>query len=500
MITQNRMVRRVLFSPARMVTLLLVLHYPEVLSAQNLDSLVSRSLEFAAQQLQATVVAVGDSTEYPRSTLEDGSWSVKSSSSWTSGFFPGCLWYMFQWTGDSLWYRWARRWTAGLRDEQYDTGTHDVGFKVFCSYGNGYRLTRESGYDEVILRAAQSLATRYNSTVGCTRSWNNRTFPVIIDNMMNLELLLWASKNGGEASWYDMAVSHALRTMEDHVRMDGSTYQIVDYNPTTGDIIQKETAQGYSVESTWARGQSWGLYGFTMAYRETGDDRFLETAQGLADYVVHNLPDDYVPYWDYQAPDLPNEEKDASAAAIAASALLELSTLATGEQDQLAYRAAAENILASLCSPAYLAEGTNSHGILLHGVGNHNKDTEVDVSLIYANYYFIEALLRYSGVIQPKLALRGDSQPVPEGFVVYQNYPNPFNPHTTIPYQLSSPSPVTFVVYDLTGRLAHTFEGGIQGPGRHQFKFNAGTLSSGIYLVKIQAGTQSQSVKMTLMR
>ncbi|MFB0517042.1 MAG: glycoside hydrolase family 88 protein [Candidatus Neomarinimicrobiota bacterium] len=450
--------------------------------------------------MRNTVIEIADTTRFPRSTLDDGTWYTKSSSSWTSGFFPGCLWYLYQYTSDSLWIDWARAWTAGLQAEQYDTGTHDVGFKIFCSYGNGYRLTGDEEYKEVILQAAQSLATRYNPTVGCIRSWNNRTFPVIIDNMMNLELLFWAAKNGGESDWHDMAVSHSLRTRENHVRDDGSTYQIVDYDPTTGGIIQKETSQGFNVESTWARGQSWGLYGFAMAYRETGDVRFLETAQKLADYVADNLPADFVPYWDYDAPDIPNDEKDASAAAIAASGLLELSTLVSCDCLKAKYRNTAANILASLASKSYLAEDYNSCGILLHGVGNHNSNSEVDVSLIYADYYFIEALLRYQANTTPALVYDLSDEAIPAALVLLQNYPNPFNPVTTVPYQLPTPSTVTFRLYDMKGRLVQAFEGGFKVQGHYQFQFNGNRLSSGTYLFVIQAGSQSESIKVTLIK
>ncbi|UCD37805.1 MAG: glycoside hydrolase family 88 protein [Fidelibacterota bacterium] len=471
-----------------------------MVQAQSHDSLIHNALDFAEYQLGQTVIEINDSTQFPRSTLSDGSWGTRSSSSWTSGFFPGCLWYLYEHTSNHMWKSWARSWTAGVEPEQYNTGTHDVGFMIYCSAGNGYRLTGDEHYRAVILRAAQSLTTRYNPTVGCIRSWDNRTFPVIIDNMMNLELLFWASKNGGDTTWYDMAVSHALRTMEDHVRADGSTYQIVDYNPVSGAIIQKETSQGYQTESTWARGQSWGLYGFTMTYRETGDDCFLNTAKKLADYVIDHLPGDNVPYWDYEAPEIPSEEKDASAAAIAASGLLELCALVPEDSLEVKYRNAAESILGSLVSDSYLAEGSISHGILLHGVGNHNKGTEVDVSLIYADYYFIEALLRYEALASPNLALEGEKYPMPTSLEIYQNYPNPFNPVTTIPYRIDAGAVVAFSVYSLAGQRVYYFKTGYQRAGNHRFLFDGGMLASGTYLVNLQAGSNSRTLKMTLLR
>lgn len=367
------------------------------LYAKDLDSLFINSLRFAKKQLLKTVAEVGDTAKFPRSTMENGKWKTKPSGNWTSGFFPGSLWYMYEWTSDKTWRSRAERWTASLEREKNNTGTHDVGFMIFCSFGNGYRLTGNENYKEVILQAAQSLATRFNPSVGCIKSWDfmgENKFPVIIDNMMNLEILFWAAKNGGKKEWYDMAVSHALKTMRDHVRDDGSTYQVVLYDAATGEVQRKQTRQGYTDESTWARGQAWGLYGFTMTYRETGDGRFLKTAKKLADYFIDHLPADHVPYWDFNAPSIPDEERDASAGAIASSGLLELSALVSEQKLKKKYRNTALNILKSLSSPGYLAKGTDSSGILLHGVGFKQRGKEVDVSLIYADYYFIEALLR----------------------------------------------------------------------------------------------------------
>ena len=384
---------------SKFVVLGLIIIQP--LHGQNLDSLLTNSIQFAQLQLANSVSEITDPSKFPRYTKADGSWQTKDSSSWTSGFFPGCLWYMYEITSANSFKIWAENWTWEMEDEKNNSSTHDVGFKIFNSFGNGSNLTGNTTYKDVIIQAASTLSTRFNYTVGCTRSWDNRTFPVIIDNMMNLELLFWASKNGGESEWYDMAVSHALKTIDNHVRSDGSTYQIVDYDPSTGEVIKKETHQGSSTESTWARGQAWGVYGFTMTFRETGDPRFLATAQNLADYFIDNLPSDHVPYWDFDAPNIPNEEKDASAAAIAACGLLELSTFVNNDTAQVRYYNAASEILVSLSSPAYLAEHTNSSGILLHGVGNRPGNKEVDVSLIYSDYYFLEAIKRYQTINIP---------------------------------------------------------------------------------------------------
>ncbi len=474
------------------------------INGQDLDSLVNGSLQFARQQLTNTVIEIGDTTRYARSTVSDCSWGTKSAGSWASGFFPGCLWYMYEWTSDINWKNRAQSWTAGMEGQKYDTGTHDVGFQIFCSFGNGYRLTGNAAYFDVINRAAQSLATRYNPTVGCIRSWNNRTFPVIIDNMMNLEILFWASKNGGGTALYDKAVSHAEKTMENNVRTDGSTYQIVDYNPITGAIVKKETHQGYTDESTWSRGQAWGLYGFTMTYRETGDVRFLETAKKIADYFVDNLPGDYVPYWDFDAPNIPDEKKDVSAAAIGGSGLLELSGLVTDPEKKLKYFNAAVNILASICSIDYLAQGTSSSGILLHGVGNHNGGTEVDVSLIYADYYFIEALLRYQEIIATSVAYI-ENNILPSTIQLFQNYPNPFNSTTAIQYYLPKSQKINLTVFNIKGQKVTTLYDGLQESGIYQVIWNGldyrdNQVPSGIYIFSFHAEKFKQSRVMIMIK
>lgn len=366
----------------------------------DLNSDMNHAINFAQQQLNHTISEIA-TNKYPRSTYSDGTWKLVDPGDWTCGFFPGCLWLMYDWTGDNTWKTRAESWTANLESQKNNTSTHDVGFMIFCSYGNGYRLNPNDPYKQVILTAAQSLSTRYNSTVGCIKSWNNYHFPVIIDNMMNLELLLWASKNGGSASHYDKSVSHANKTITNHVRADNTTYHVVDYDPNTGAVLWRGTHQGYNDESTWARGQAWGLYGFTMAYRETNNANYLDTAKKLANYFVDYLPADYVPYWDFEVPGIPNEERDSSAAAIAASGLLELSTLVSTQAEKDKFKNAAVNIITSLCSSAYLAEGSTSHGVLRHAVGSHPGGTEIDVSLIYGDYYLLEALLRLRNINTP---------------------------------------------------------------------------------------------------
>jgi Carboxypeptidase regulatory-like domain len=361
-----------------------------------LDAVIRHDLRFAASRLDA-MLSVVPRTSYPSLTAPDGTWLTTAASAWTSGFFPGALWRIYEATGCRPWSIRAMDREAGLESQKLDTSSHDIGFKVFTSFGTAARLTGSETDRQVVVAAAASLASRYSATVGAIRSWDGPApshFRVIIDNLMNLELLFWASRHGGHRAWYRMAVNHALRTMNDHVRADGSTYHGVDYDPTTGAIKTRFTHQGAATESTWARGQAWGIYGFAMTYRETRDARFLATAGRVADWYLDHLPADHVPYWDFKAPGIPNEPRDSSAAAIAASGLLELAGLETDGVRADRYAQAAKDTLASLSTAAYLSEGTESRSILLHGTQNEPAG-ETDSGLIYGDYYFIEALLRY---------------------------------------------------------------------------------------------------------
>jgi len=362
---------------------------------------VEETLDYAVQQYLRTANALDPEAGLPRTTDADGKWVVTSPADWTSGFYPGVLWYLYEYSANEELKLQAERWTAMLEQQKNDTSHHDVGFQIFCLYGNGYRLTGNRAYKDVIIQAANSLATRYNPVVGAIKSWSwnpdppQWTYPVIVDNMMNLELLFWASKNGGDHSLGELAVQHANTTLEHHVRDDGSTYHLVDFNPKSFEFESARTWQGYSMSSTWSRGQAWGLYGFTMAYRETSDEKFLKTAMRMADFIVENLPRDGVPYWDFRALDIPDAKRDASAAAITASALLELHEYVDAEPLRAQYLETAIQILHTLCSERYLTRGLNSDALLLHCVGSHPENREMDVPLIYADYYFVEALIRY---------------------------------------------------------------------------------------------------------
>jgi unsaturated chondroitin disaccharide hydrolase len=379
------------------VVVMMLAGYSSESLAQDLDSLTANALRFAAEQSRRTVLEIGDSTRFPRCTEVDGKWKTTPAKEWTSGFFAGSLWYLDAYTSDPFFKRAAQRWTAGMAQEQFDRGTHDLGFKIFDSYGIGNQYHPSSEYTQIIVRTAETLGKRFNPVVGCIKSWDNRrwAYPVIIDNMMNLELLFWAAEHGGSAHLREIAVKHAETTMKNHFRADGGTYHVLGYDTTSGVVVARNTHQGYADESVWARGQAWAIYGFTMSYRFTRDARFLNTACKAADYFISHLPADHVPYWDFQAPDIPREPRDVSAAAIAASAMIELSGFVSDDPPKGKYRDAAFDILRSLCSAPYLAKGTNSHAILNHAVGSKPAKSEVDVSIIYADYYFIEAMLRY---------------------------------------------------------------------------------------------------------
>jgi unsaturated chondroitin disaccharide hydrolase len=381
-----------------LLLLFLLLHPTTETEAQriNVDSMMLLIQKHVNNQL-ATLRPSG---KYPRTYRSDGSLKVVKPSDWTSGFFPGILWLLFDYTQDTYWLKQAERWTVGLEFEKYNTRTHDVGFILTHSFGHGYRLTSRPHYRDVLLEGAASLASRYNTRVRSIRSWEHGDwkFPVIVDNMMNLELLFIATKISGQKKFAEIAVSHANTTLNNHYRSNGSAYHVVDYDPETGEVISRTNAQGYTDESSWARGQAWGLYGFVMVYRETRNRAYLEHAEKLANYFIQNLPKNRIPYWDFNAPNIPFELQDASAAAIAAAALLELSGYA--EETGNTYFSAATSILRSLCSPSFFAPpGSNGNFLLMHGVGSTPSNREMNSPLIFSDYYLVEALVKYYLII-----------------------------------------------------------------------------------------------------
>ncbi|MFT3936592.1 MAG: glycoside hydrolase family 88 protein [Chitinophagaceae bacterium] len=390
------------------------------------SSFVSDNFNYADKQLK-NLLAEADKNNlaFPKTTGKDGKMVTTNMYDWTPGFFPGNLWYTYEYTGDPVLKQAATSWTEKLEPLKNFTQHHDLGFMMYCSFGNAYRLTGNKEYRDILIQSAKSLCTRFNPVTGCIKSWNSfpswhgdkvYNFPVIIDNMMNLELLFYASKETGDTSFRHVAITHAVNTLKNQIRKDYSSFHVICYDTVTGKVLAKETAQGYADNSTWSRGQSWAIYGFTMTYRETKDKKFLKAAQGTADWYINNknLPSDFVPYWDFNAgqqgytPGIKSHAKefdltlrDASSAAIAASAFLELSTYSGAKGKK--YYDAAVNILHSLASPAYRAPlGSNGNFLLMHSVGSIAHGVEIDVPLAYADYYFIEALKRYNQLLQGK--------------------------------------------------------------------------------------------------
>lgn len=332
-------------------------------------------------------------------TFEKGALQTSGSDWWCSGFYPGTLLYLYEQTKDAALLSEANRILKVLEKEKANTTTHDLGFMMFCSFGNALQIAPKPEYKEILITSAKSLSSRFNPKVGCIKSWDSKKeeYLVIIDNMMNLELLFWATKETGDSSFYNIAVTHANTTIKNHFRPDYSSYHVINYNPETGAVQQRRTAQGYADSSAWARGQAWGLYGYTVMYRETKMEKYLDQANGIAQFLLNhpNLPADKIPYWDFNAPNIPSALRDASAGAIMASALLELSRYADKAAAKK-YFNAAETMLRSLSAVPYKATiGTNGGFILQHGVGHFPQGTEVDVPLTYGDYYYVEGLKRY---------------------------------------------------------------------------------------------------------
>jgi len=394
----------------KIISLLLVLSFSFVtIHAQNNykpDKALLKIIDknFADADAQYKVLAKNlPADKFPKTFFPaTGKYEFSNSGWWCSGFYPGTLLYLYQQTKDTALYNEAMRILAVLKKEQFNTSTHDLGFMMYCSFGNANLVNPSAEYKEILLNSARSLATRFNPTVGCIKSWDGKPneYLVIIDNMMNLKLLFWAAQASGDSSFYKIAVSHANTTMKNHFRADYSSYHVLNYNATTGAVQQKKTAQGFADESAWARGQAWGLYGYTETYRETKDKKYLDQANKIAAFILNNpnFPADKIAYWDFNAPDIPNALRDASAASIMASALIELSSYVNKKLSKK-YLATAEIILKNLSAEKYkAAAGTNGGFILKHGVGHMPNKTEIDVPLTYGDYYFVEAMMRYKNL------------------------------------------------------------------------------------------------------
>lgn len=385
------------FATTTCLVLLLSLAITQPVKAQQKID-VPAQIKLAEAQYLRMLQAHPDLSKTPQSLNPDGSQRDMPTSWWCSGFFGGCLWFLYEYTGNQQWKDAAHNWSMAVEKEKFNKGTHDLGFMLFCPFGNGYRLTKNEAYKEVLVTGAQSLASRFDPAVGVIKSWNKfeqYNYPVIVDNMMNLEFLFWVSKQTKDKRLYEICIKHADATLKNHFRPDNSSYHVVCYDPA-GNVEAKVTHQGYADESAWARGQAWGLYGYTVMYRETKQKKYLEQAKKIAAFILQhpNLPADKIPYWDFNAPGIPNEERDASAAAITASALLELAGYVKKEKQT--YLQTAEQILLALSGPNYrLQLGEKGNFLLQHSVGNKPGKSEIDVPIIYADYYYLEALLRY---------------------------------------------------------------------------------------------------------
>ncbi|TDG36294.1 glucuronyl hydrolase [Pedobacter changchengzhani] len=366
---------------------------------QTVLSTINQNFEDGKLQYEHMMTLLPKPDRFPQSYAK-GKMITIPSGDWVSGFYPGSLLFLYKETGEQKLLTEARRIMVPLSKEQFNNTNHDVGFMLYDSFGNALKIDPKAGDKEVLINAAKSLSSRFSEKVGSIKSWDSKNpddFLVIIDNMMNLELLFWATKETGDSSYYKIAVAHANTAMKNHFRPDYSSYHVVNYNPKTGEVVQKRTAQGYSDSSAWARGQAWGLYGYTMVYRETKDKKYLDQANHIAEFMLNNpnMPKDYIPYWDFNAPNIPNAYRDASAAAVMASGLLELYKYNTGAKAKK-YYTVAETVIKNLSSPTYKAEiGTNGGFILKHSVGHFPGNGQVDVPLTYADYYFIEAMMRY---------------------------------------------------------------------------------------------------------
>jgi len=360
-----------------------------------------KMLDYCISKTVTTMNSLSAADSFPRNILPgQTNWNKVGIYDWTSGFWPGVLWEVYEASGDTTILPEAKKFTEPLRGVlSVPVDNHDLGFMLYLSFGNGYRLTKDPVYHDLLIRAADSLATLYNPKVGTILSWPamrakmNWPHNTIIDNLINLELLFWASKNGGTQRFYDMAVKHAETCMHTIIRPDYTTFHVAVFDTVDGHFIKGVTHQGYSDSSMWARGQAWGIYGYSMCFRETGKIEFLETAKKLADVFLERLPKDGIPYWDFDDPAIPNAPKDASAAAIAASGLLELSGNMIDEEAKAKYKNAAMALLAKLSTPEYLS-GDKNQAFLMHSTGHKPNGTEIDASIIYADYYYLEALLR----------------------------------------------------------------------------------------------------------
>ena len=461
---------------------------------------IDAALNLAETKLMGTLKELSFNSElHPGHTVRDtGRWDTEymKRSEWTSGFFSGSLWYMYQISGEEHWRDFATNWTEDLTEAATISYDHDTGFRIFSSFGNGYKLMENRRYFRTLLRAASTLADRYNPEIGAIKSWDwIGNFPVIIDNLINLELLFWAAKAIDIDEWFEMARNHAELSLMHHMRADGSSYHIVDFN-NNGSVSRKfttqgcdQSAQGCGPVSVWARGQAWAIYGFTMIYRYTGDQQFLNAAIDASNYFINNLPADYIPFYDFHEPYRSVRTKDASAAAISASGFFELYTFTNDNK----YFNTAVEILEALTSETYSSINTSSNSILQQSTIHRGKG---DVGTSYADYYYLEAIVRYL------LIKESDFPEIEKKSVLYldQNYPNPFNNSTNIYFSIQSEGVVNLSVYDINGRKIQTLENRFLPSGSYRSVFNAGSYPSGVYFYILNLNGERITKKMTLLK
>lgn len=366
----------------------------------DMAKLIKNNFAFADSQYKYMMTLLPQDKMPQSYNVKENKFVARERTWWCTGFYPGSLWYIFEQTGDPIIKKEAERALNVIEPNKTYTGNHDLGFMMYCSFGNAYRITKDTAYRSIIHRSAEALATRYRPRIKVIQSWNSNQYficPVIIDNMMNLELLYWVSNDGGDKRYKEISINHSNTTLKNHFRPDYSSYHVIDYNLETGKVLRKATWQGAADCSAWSRGQAWGLYGYTMMFRFTKDKRYLNQARNIANFILKhpNLPADKIPFWDFDAPQIPLAKRDASAGAIIASALLELAQYSSANEKTF-YVNNARDMILSLSSEKYRANlGENGGFLLKHSTGALPMASEVDVPLVYTDYYFLEALKRY---------------------------------------------------------------------------------------------------------
>ena len=411
-------IRRILFCMAT-IAISQISMAQKVLTAAQVPTLdVEKQLQYCHKQIKRALAELqqkDDSFDYtmePRNILKGDKqkgWNCRKATpeEWCDGFWPGILWMDYQNTKDEAVRKAAEGYTESLKGIAYrPCYDHDIGFLMFCSYGKGYEVNHSQEYKNVILTSADSLATLFNPIVGTILSWPREVKPrnwphnTIMDNMMNLDMMFWAARNGGNKLLYDLAVTHAKTTMQNHFRPDGSCYHVAVYDTISGDFVKGVTHQGYSDDSMWSRGQSWAIYGYTMVYRYTRNRMFLDFAQKVTDIYIKRLKetsDDFIPLWDMDdSRGTMGAPKDVSAACVVADALLELQKYVGGEKGE-EYKQFALQTLAQLSTSKYQS-GKKNVAFLMHSTGHHPAGSEIDASIIYADYYYLEALNRVKNI------------------------------------------------------------------------------------------------------